>query len=228
MASSTSRHAFAARRLPETADTACGASAIDVVVIAGSLGGPEAVRELVGGLPAWFPSALLVVQHRTAAAQQVTVDLLQRSSTLDVRLAIEGDRPCAGVVHVTPADRDLVIGPSGRFAGSTVPGPRRPADALFKSVAARFGPCVVGVILSGTNADAAQGAVAIKRAGGSVVAQNRATARCFEMPAAAIATGCVDLVLPIDRLAHLLVSLAAWPGARSLWRSPVAAWAVMD
>jgi two-component system chemotaxis response regulator CheB len=193
MAISKPGHGSLNRRLPEASVEVPGPSAVDIVAIAGSLGGPEAIRELVGGLPKWFPAALLVVQHRTPAAQLITVNLLQRSTGLEVRLAAEDDAPCPGLVHVTPADRDLVIGPSGTFVGSTMQGPRLPADALFTSVAARFGPRVIGVILSGTNADAAQGAVAIKRAGGHVVAQNRATARCFEMPAAAIATGCVDL-----------------------------------
>ena len=86
----------------------------------------------------------------------------------------------------------------------------------------------LAVVLSGTIDDGATGVVALKRAGGCVLAQNRATARCFGMPAAAIATGCVDLVLPVDRIAHALLSLVAWPGAPYLLRAPLAAWAVLD
>jgi two-component system chemotaxis response regulator CheB len=228
MAFPITRPAPTTRRLPEGAVEVSEPSAIDVVAIAGSLGGPEAVRQILAGLPKWFPAPLLVVQHRTTAAQLLTVELLGRSTELVVKLAIEGDAPRPGWVHVMPADRDLVIGPTGRFAGARMQGHRLPADELFSSVAAQFGHRSVGVVLSGTNADAAQGVVAIKRAGGCVIAQNRATARCFAMPAAAIATGCVDLVLPVDRLAHLLVGLAAWPGARSLLRVPIAPWATLD
>jgi two-component system chemotaxis response regulator CheB len=203
--------------------------AFDVVVMAASLGGPEAVREIVRGLPTWFPAALLVVQHRTPTAQHITVSLLRRSTPLLVALAQEHDLPTPGVVHVLPADRQLVLGPDGRF--TTVSGVQRfdhSADALFTSVAQRFGHRALGVVLSGTNDDGAAGVVALKRAGGRVLAQNRATARCFGMPAAAMATGCVDLVLPVERIAHALISLTAWPGAASLLRAPMAPWAVLD
>jgi two-component system chemotaxis response regulator CheB len=205
------------------------AELFDVVVLVGSLGGPEAIREIAHALPAWFPAAVLVVQHRTVAAQHITVDLLRRATRLPVELARDRERPCPGVVYVLPADRQLVIGPDGSFAG--VPGPRQvgcSADPLLTSIAQRVGPRALAVILSGTNDDGAAGVVALKRAGGCVLAQNRATARCFTMPAAAIATGCVDLVLPVDRLAHALVSLTAWPGAASLLRAPLAPWAVLD
>jgi two-component system chemotaxis response regulator CheB len=203
-------------------------SAVEVIAMVGSLGGPEAIREIVSGLPTWFPVPVLIVQHRTPAAQLITVELLRRATRLPVELATLGDCPRPGVVHVMPADCDLMLGRSGEFVLAPAHAPRLPADALFRSVADAFGHRSVGVVLSGTNADGAEGVVAIKRAGGCVITQDRATARCFTMPAAAIATGCVDLVLPVDRLAHLLVSLAAWPGARSLLRAPIASWAMLD
>src|SRR3712207_1068356 len=81
--------------------------AFDMVVIAASLGGPEALRQLVAGLPPYFPAAVLVVQHRTLAAQDVTVALLGARAHLDVRLACVGDRPRPGIVHVAPAERAL-------------------------------------------------------------------------------------------------------------------------
>ena len=191
-----------------------------------SLGGPEAVREIVRGLPAWFPAAVLVVQHRTLAAQDVTVNLLRRSTWLQVERALEHERPTPGVVHVLPADRQLVVGPDGRFRCLPGMAPGHSADPRW--VAQRFGSRALGVVLSGTNDDGAAGVIALKRAGGRILAQNRASARCFAMPAATIATGCVDPVLPVDRMGQALVSLTAWPGATSLLRAPVAPWAVLD
>jgi two-component system chemotaxis response regulator CheB len=102
------------------------------------------------------------------------------------------------------------------------------ADPLLCSIAEHVGARALGVVLSGANDDGAAGVIALKRAGGCVLAQNRATARCFTMPAAAIATGCVDLVLPVNRIAHALISLSTWPGADSLLRAPLASWAVLD
>jgi two-component system chemotaxis response regulator CheB len=219
--------------LPNVDDDPCAgsgaASPFRVAVLVGSLGAPEPLRAIVGALPAWFPCGVVVVQHRTIAAEHITVNLLQRATRLRVELAQEQDVPCPGVVHVLPAEDQLVIGPNGHFA--RLPGQRRPgsqADPLLTSMVDRFGAGVLGVILSGTNHDGAAGVVAIKRAGGRVLAQNRATAHCFTMPAAAIATGCVDLVLPTERIADALVSLTAWPGAASLLRAPLASWAVLD
>ena len=106
--------------------------------------------------------------------------------------------------------------------------PGHSADPPLRWVAQHFGSRALGVVLSGTNDDGAAGVIALKRAGGRILAQNRASARCFAMPAATIATGCVDPVLPVDRMGQALVSLTAWPGATSLLRAPVAPWAVLD
>jgi two-component system chemotaxis response regulator CheB len=217
-------------QLPGSAlDAASGWTQVDLVVIAASLGGPQPIRDIVGALPAWFPAAVLVVLHRTEAAQHLTVELLRRSTILNVELARENTRPMPGSVYVLPVDRQLSIGSDGEFLDGHIAAtaPIR-ADPVIASVARHFGERAVGVILSGSNDDGAAGVVALKRAGGSIVAQNRRTARCFAMPAAAIATGCVDLVLPFDRIAYALVSFCGWPGAASLLRSPIAPWAILD
>jgi two-component system chemotaxis response regulator CheB len=214
--------------LPESngvhADTA---AAVDVVAIVGSIGGPEALREVVSGLPSWFPAAILAVQHRTVVAEDVTVTLLQRSARLEVVLAREQEKVRASVIYVTTADGRMSLDEDGRFMKSEFAA-LRPADALFASVARRYGGRAVGVILSGGNDDGAAGVIALKRAGARIIVQNRQSARCFTMPSAAIATGCVDLALPADRIAHALVSLVSWPGAASLLHAPLASWAKLD
>jgi two-component system chemotaxis response regulator CheB len=194
--------------------------------MAGSLGGPAALREIVVGLPAWFPAPVVVVQHRKASAELLTVELLRRRAQLTVELAVDGARPRPHVIHVAPANRQLLIGPDGAF--ETHPGASAPgcaADPFFRSAAERYGARVIGVVLSGTGHDGAAGAAALKMAGGRVVAEARATARSFGMPAAAIATGCVDLVLPSSRIASALISLVCWPGAADLLRVPLSPWA---
>ena len=169
-------------------------AAFDLVVLAGSLGGPEAIREVVAALPAHFPAAVLIVQHRTPAAQHLTVELLRRRACVPVALAAPGDSLRPGEILVLPADRQLVLGPDGALVASPSTAHGHPtADALLCSVAARVGSRALAVVVSGANADGAVGAAALRRAGGRVLAQDRATARCFAMPAAAIATGCVDL-----------------------------------
>jgi two-component system chemotaxis response regulator CheB len=220
-----------AGQVPAPSDSRDGATApaFDVVVIVASLGGPEAIREVLSSLTADFPSAFLVVQHRTPRAQDLTVELLRRRVPLTTRLATEGDLPRPSTVYVMPVDRELVLGADGALtvlAGRQRPG--RFAVPLVASVARHYGPRAIGMVLSGSNDDGAAGMVALKRSGGRILAQDRASARCFTMPAAAIATGCVDLVLPVTRLGPALVSLVLWPGAAELLRVPLPPWARLD
>jgi two-component system chemotaxis response regulator CheB len=198
----------------------------DIVVIAASLGGPQAVRTVLAALPAEFPAAVVVVQHRAVGSDAVALELLRRNARLPVRLAEDGACPSPGVVDLAPADRPLVLGAAGSFALREAPdklGGR--ADPLLVSVADYYRGRAIGVILSGMLDDGAAGVSALKRRGGWVLAQDRASARAFGMPGAAIATGCVDHVLPLDRVADALVALTMWPGAADLFRVPPPFWA---
>ena len=100
---------------------------------------------------------------------------------------------------------------------------RPSANLLLESVAAHYGERAIGVILTGGGSDGARGVQAIKYHGGRVLAQDQTTSEKFDMPAAAILTGCVDFVLPLDTLAPALVSLVMVPGAAGLLRVPVSA-----
>lgn len=198
----------------------------DIVVLAASMGGPEAIRSVVGGLPAEFPAAVVIVQHRTQRSNSVTVDLLARRARLPVRLAADGICPRPGTVDVAPAHIQLEVAASGDYRISAPSGQFGcAADPLLRTVAEHFGPRAMAVILSGMMDDGAAGASAIKRRGGWVLAQDHASARHFGMPGAAIATGCVDYVLPLSRIADALVALTMWPGAVDFFRAPSPFWA---
>src|SRR5262249_24466905 len=86
---------------------------------------------------------------------------------------------------------------------------RPSADLLFASAAEAFGGRGVAVVLTGTGSDGDRGVCAVKRAGGTVIAQNEQSSAFFGMPADAIEPGSVDLVLPLDEIAPALVGLAA-------------------
>jgi two-component system chemotaxis response regulator CheB len=98
-------------------------------------------------------------------------------------------------------------------------------DALFTAVAAWAGAGSLGVVLTGLQRDGTIGARAIKRVGGRVIAQDPATARGASMPDSAIATGCVDYVLPITHVAPALVALTMASGAAELLAVPTPPWA---
>lgn len=117
----------------------------------------------------------------------------------------------AGTVAVAPPNKHLLVTSAARLAlaeTERVHGVRPAADPLFASVAARFGTRALAVVLTGAGRDGAQGALAIRQAGGLVIAQDAATAEVFGMPRAAIACGAVALVLPVTEIAAAVLALA--------------------
>lgn len=187
-----------------------GSGAFDVVACGSSAGGLHALRELLSRLPADFPAAVVVVQHLDPRHRSLMAEILARQTRLRVKEAEAGERLAAGTVYTAPPDRHLLVNRDGRLALSEselVHFLRPSADLLFESVAASFRDRAVAVVLSGTGRDGAMGITAIKRTGGTVIAQDPKTAEFPGMPEAALATDHVDFVLPLEGIAAVLVSL---------------------
>jgi two-component system chemotaxis response regulator CheB len=196
--------------------------AFDVVAIGTSLGGIAVLRQLLSGLPAGFPASILVVQHRSARFPIHLDAYLDRVTRLAVQDARAGEPLQAGAVYIAPQNQHLTLSPDATLALSGADAPSvnytRPAiDPLFASVAERCGRRAIGVILTGMQRDGAAGAALIKQRGGRVLVQDPRTARAPSMPQAAIATGCVDFVLPVDGLAAALTTLVMVPGAATFF-----------
>jgi two-component system chemotaxis response regulator CheB len=194
-----------------------------VIVVAASLGGPAAISQLLGGLPADFPVPLLVVQHRIPAVGHEFAQALQPRTPLPVRTARDGEALTPGV-SVLPARQTATVDSGGILRLRPCDGFRL-ADPLITSVAERYGPQGLCVVLTGRLDDAAAGIRALKRHGGRSIAQDPATAYAPQMPSAALATGCVDLVMPLADIPATLIALTMAPGAADLVRVPPSPWA---
>lgn len=112
-----------------------------VVAIGASLGGIAALRRVLGGLPADFPAAVLVVQHADPRAPSRLAGALAAATPLQVRAAAEGERMREGVVYVAPPDRHLRVDAAGalRLTDEPLVNFVRPAaDVLFASLADEF------------------------------------------------------------------------------------------
>lgn len=182
----------------------------DLVVMAASAGGLAALSAVLGALPADFPAAVLVVQHLDPHYKSLMGDILGRRTALKVAMATEGAAVAPGEVMVATPDRHLLVQANGRVslsAADQVHFVRPAADMLFSSAAASFGDRVIAVVLTGTGSDGDMGVQAVKKAGGTVIAQDRATSQFFGMPGRAIETGAVDLILPLDGIAPVLETL---------------------
>jgi len=185
-------------------------AAFDVVALASSAGGIAALSEILGSLPGDFPAAIVVVQHLDPRHRSLMADILRRRTALNVAQAAEGDYMSAGTVYIAPPDRHLLVNANGTLSLShseLVHFVRPSADLLFESVAASFRSRAIAVVLTGTGSDGSMGIGAIKKMGGTVVAQDQASAEFSGMPGAAIRSGNADFVLPLDEIAPALVTL---------------------
>jgi two-component system chemotaxis response regulator CheB len=187
-------------------------SAFDLVVIGGSAGGVDALTTVLAGLPRTFPAPIAVVQHHTGKSDEAILALLNKQSALPVVRARDGESLAAATAYLTPTGRRLLIGRGPRLVLSTgahTTGSKPAVDALFQSAASVYKSRVIAVVLSGATGEGSAGAVAVKNAGGTVIAQDEATSPCFGMPGATIAKGVVDHVLPVRRIAPALHSLVS-------------------
>src|SRR6266511_300621 len=146
-------------------------------------------------------------RHRSLMPQ-----VIGRQSRLPVTHAEEGTdlEPCH--VYLAPHDRHMLIKRKGTLTltdTELVNFVRPSADLMFESVAAAYGDRAIAIVLTGTGHDGAMGVTAIKKRGGTVVAQDEASSEFFGMPSSAIKTGAVDMVLPLDEIAPKLVALLA-------------------
>ena len=182
----------------------------EIVAFASSAGGLPALMSILSSLPADFAAPIVIVQHLDPRHRSLLAGLLSRRSELKVVNAEEGDTLQPGVAFIAPPDRHLLVVPDGTLSltsSELVHFLRPSADLLFESVAAVFRDRALAVVLTGTGSDGSMGVRAIKKMGGSVIAQDEATSEFFGMPGAAIQTGCVDFVLPLEEIAGALLTL---------------------
>ncbi|MEU6388087.1 chemotaxis protein CheB [Streptomyces sp. NPDC046939] len=199
-------------------------AAFDVVCMTASLGGVSAYLEILSALPESFPAALVLVQHRPVRERDTLAKVLDYRSALPVRLLREQDRLVPGSVHVVPAGRWAAFTPDGAVTLHPADG-HCAGDPTFTSAAAAFGPRLLAAVLTGRMHDGALGVRHVRGAGGRALAQDLTTSEAPGMPSAAMATGCIDFVLPLPVLAHALVSLVMVPGAASMMRVSLPPWA---
>jgi two-component system, chemotaxis family, protein-glutamate methylesterase/glutaminase len=181
----------------------------DVIAIGASAGGVEALHTVAASLPGDFPVPVLIVQHMDPRHKSLLAILLGRRCRLRVKQAANEEEIRSGTIYIAQPDMHLIVR-SGRLVltdTKQVHFSRPSIDLLFQSVADVYGDRAIGVILSGSGVDGADGIRAIKAKGGTTLAQDPASAAHTGMPQAARATNCVDFTLPLDEIGPALASL---------------------
>jgi two-component system chemotaxis response regulator CheB len=200
---------------------------VEVVVVAASTGGPDALDALLPALPANSPVPVAIVQHRPSVFTQRLAERLAARAAIDVREAVGGAALEAGQAWLAPGDHHLAV---ARDAGGvrlrTHQGPpenscRPSADVLFRSVAQTYGAGVLAVVLTGMGQDGLRGCECVRVAGGQILVQDEASSVVWGMPGFVARAGLADQVLPLAQLGAEIVRRLWW--GRSLALPPGAA-----
>jgi two-component system, chemotaxis family, protein-glutamate methylesterase/glutaminase len=184
-----------------------------VIAIGISTGGPQALEFLLSQLPPDFTATILVVQHMPEGFTDMFARRLDELCALQVKEAQSGDVLQAGRVLVCPGSRHMKVKrlPMGDVAVLSdeprVNGHRPSVDVLFRSVAEEFGSQAIAVLMTGMGDDGAEGLGAVKRSGGTTVAQSEESCVVFGMPKAAIERGYATRIVTLEALSTTLQSL---------------------
>ncbi len=181
---------------------------LPIVGLGASAGGLDAFKKLFSSLPDDSGAAFILIQHLDPTRKSLTADLVGRSTHMRVVEAEDGMPVEANHVYVIPPNEYLSIsGHSLHLSPPTEPRSLRMAiDFFLRSLAESQQENAVGVILSGSGTDGTLGLREIKAAGGMTMVQDPQTAQHDGMPRSAIATGCVDYIVPLERMAETLVA----------------------
>lgn len=189
------------------------ASTFRVVGIGASAGGIEALRHLFQNAPWGDRFCFVIVLHLAPGRTSLLAEVVGRWTAMPVLEATEGAMIAGGHVFIAPPGILLELA-NGRFqlaAVDVAPGGSTSIDSFFNSLATDQGANAVGIVLSGAGRDGALGLKAIKEAGGTTIVQgsNHTWPEFDSMPAAAIATGSIDMILPVDAIPRYLLDCQA-------------------
>ena len=181
----------------------------DLLIIGGSAGSLEVVLEILPLIREDIDYAIILVMHRRSGDSLLT-GLLSDKTRLMVKEAEEKELIQPGVVYIAPADYHLLVEQDRTFSldfSEKIHYSRPAIDASFETAAEAFNSSLVGILLSGANADGAEGLLQIRQAGGLTIVQDPAEAVVSYMPQQALDNQAADKILKTRQIVELLNAL---------------------
>lgn len=193
---------------PERPSTSARNHKLVVVGIGASAGGLNALKKFFGSVPADSEMAFVVVMHLAPDHKSHLADVLQPHVKMPVQQVTETIPIKRNHVYVIPPNANLEsIDTHLRLSAlAEERRERAPIDHFFRTLAASHDGTSIGVVLTGSGSDGALGIREVKRNGGLTIVQDPSEAEYDSMPQSAIATGWVDLVLPIEEIPDAILS----------------------
>lgn len=183
----------------------------EIVAIGASTGGPVVLETILSMLPRDFSVPILIVQHMATGFVEGFVKWLTASSRLPVHMAAHGDRLQAGHVYVAPDGFHMGVQADGRILLTREEpenGLRPSVSHLFRSVARVYGQNAVGVLLTGMGEDGAEELRRMRQLGAVTIAQDEESSVVYGMPGKATRIGAATYILPPEKIADALITVA--------------------
>ena len=183
------------------------------LVIASSTGGPTALEKLFSMLRPPLQIPIFITQHMPPVFTASLAERIARVSGIPAAEAKHQEMVQSGRIYLAPGDYHLRL--EARAGGAMAlldQGPQRnsvrpAADFMFESAVPIYSRNLLGVVLTGMGADGRDGAVAVKRAHGGMLIQDKASCVVFGMPGAVHEVGAYDEMGTLETIASRLVEL---------------------
>ena len=179
-----------------------------VIVIGGSAGSLEVILDITNRLPLYTTAVIIIIVHRKIDNDSILEDLVAHKTLYAVKEVEDKDAIIPGTIYIAPPDYHLLIENKDLFSldsSEKIHFSRPSIDVTFESVAEIFTNRVMGILLSGANADGAAGLACIKELGGHTLVQNPATAEMSIMPQQAINRNIVDTIAEPAQISEAIV-----------------------
>jgi two-component system chemotaxis response regulator CheB len=183
-----------------------------IIAIGASTGGTEAIRVVLEGMPADSPG-IVISQHIPEAFSEPFATRMNTISAMSVCEARDGQQIVTGHVYIAPGNRHLLVERDGaryicRLNNGALVNRHKPSvDVMFRSVAQNVGANAICVLLTGMGKDGAQGMHEMHETGAKTLVQDEKSSVVWGMPGEAVKLGCVDKVLPLQKISDEMLKL---------------------
>ncbi|MBF0620450.1 MAG: response regulator [Magnetococcales bacterium] len=187
------------------------APALNMVIVGATLGGPQAIKEVLAPLSTTFPAPILCIVHLPAQLMPELAGWLSQHVRMPIHILEDNTVPAPGAIYLPPADNHIYLDNRGRVRLDESPpiNNRRPSiSRIMESAARHLGETVAGVLLSGAGTDGLRGLQAIYQAGGVTLVQSRDSALSFDLPRQAMQLGAARYILSGADIGKALITLS--------------------